>query len=150
MFLPFFIFIASFIGLADSVYLTIEHYRGVAAFCLVTAGCDKVLTSAYSEIVGIPLALLGVVFYSVALIAAAYFFYRAKNVRVLAAAFLLALGGFLFSVYSVYLQIAVIKAFCFYCLVSVSAATFIFVLWSLVLVKKIFYRENSVSPRDLV
>ncbi len=149
MFLSLLIFIAAFIGLADSAYLTVEHYRGAAALCLVTTGCDKVLTSAYAVIGGVPVAVLGVVFYSAVLIAA-FRFYRAKSVRVLAAGFLLGLGGFLFSAYSVYLQLAVIRAVCFYCLISAAAATLLLVLWSLILVKEIVFRKNSVLPRDLL
>ncbi|MEK7520658.1 MAG: vitamin K epoxide reductase family protein, partial [Patescibacteria group bacterium] len=83
--LPF-IFAAALAGLADSAYLAVEHYRGAAAFCLVTTGCDKVLTSAFAVIAGVPVAVLGVVFYAGVLIAACLF-YRAKSVRVLATAF---------------------------------------------------------------
>lgn len=58
------------IGLAVSIYLTILHYGGGQAACPETGvvNCEKVLTSQYSSIIGIPLAVLGVVFFAAELV----------------------------------------------------------------------------------
>ena len=54
---------SAFIGFLDSAYLTILHYQHVIPPCTVTNGCETVLTSSYSQIFGIPIALLGAGFY---------------------------------------------------------------------------------------
>ena len=46
-------------GLADALYLTIEHLAGRSVPCSVTGGCEEVLTSSYAVIAGIPLAAVG-------------------------------------------------------------------------------------------
>jgi len=54
------------IGLAVSVYLTIEHYdAGVSLSCPATAtiNCEKVTTSSYSALAGVPVAVLGLLFF---------------------------------------------------------------------------------------
>ncbi|MBI4119351.1 MAG: hypothetical protein HY456_00705, partial [Parcubacteria group bacterium] len=55
--------ILSFIGLADSAYLTANHYSYAATTCLIVSGCDKVLASSYATIGTIPVAILGIVYY---------------------------------------------------------------------------------------
>jgi uncharacterized membrane protein len=54
------------VGLIVSVYLTIVHYYPSVPLVCSTTGiinCNNVLTSQYSVILGIPLAVLGVVFF---------------------------------------------------------------------------------------
>jgi uncharacterized membrane protein len=53
-------------GLAASAYLTVEHYSSSPSYaCPATAtiNCIKVTTSSYSELLGIPVALLGLLFF---------------------------------------------------------------------------------------
>jgi len=52
-------------GLADATYLTVEHYRGAIPTCGLTGGCEAVLTSRWSAVGPVPIALLGSVFYAV-------------------------------------------------------------------------------------
>ena len=50
------------VGLGASVYLTVEHYSSSPSYaCPVSAtiDCIEVTTSSYSELLGIPVALLG-------------------------------------------------------------------------------------------
>src|ERR1035437_8681485 len=54
--------ILAFFGFLDSAYLTISHYRNAIPPCTIN-GCEKVLTSSFSMIGPIPMALLGVIFY---------------------------------------------------------------------------------------
>jgi len=52
------------IGILDSIYLTIEHYNTNLLYCPNIAGfvsCSTVLGSSYSVILGIPLAVLSLV-----------------------------------------------------------------------------------------
>ena len=58
------------IGLGLSAYLTYEHYTDNATLACSIGGavdCAKVTTSAWSTFMGVPVALLGLVFFAVAL-----------------------------------------------------------------------------------
>src|SRR5438128_11991346 len=53
----------SLIGLADSIYLTVEHLTGQSLRCTIIVGCSEVLSSKYAQIGSIPLAAIGAVAY---------------------------------------------------------------------------------------
>src|ERR1700730_13048704 len=53
----------SLVGLADSIYLTVQHLTGQSLRCTVIAGCSEVLSSPYSHFGRVPLAALGAVAY---------------------------------------------------------------------------------------
>jgi uncharacterized membrane protein len=59
------ILVVALIGFLDAVYLTANHYLGVVPPCFVVQGCEQVTTSSYSLILGIPVALLGSIYYLV-------------------------------------------------------------------------------------
>jgi len=46
----------SLLGLADALYLTIEHVTGQTVRCTILSGCSEVLSSPYAVVAGIPLA----------------------------------------------------------------------------------------------
>src|SRR3970040_2675908 len=58
-------------GLLISVYLTWARAAKVSVYCLVGSGCDIVQSSRYAAAFGIPVALLGVLFYGALLVLAA-------------------------------------------------------------------------------
>ncbi len=104
------------IGLADALYLTIEHLAGRMVPCSVTGGCEEVLTSPYAVVAGIPLASVGAAaYFSVfSLATLAIFGYRSAGIllRPLVAIMVLV------SLWLFYLQAVVIRAFCQFCLLS--------------------------------
>ena len=53
----------SLIGLADSIYLTVEHLTGQTLRCTIISGCSEVLSSLYSHVGNVPLAALGAIAY---------------------------------------------------------------------------------------
>ena len=57
------ILILAFAGFVDATYLTISHFRGTALACTISNGCETVTTSAYATLFGLPVALLGLLFY---------------------------------------------------------------------------------------
>lgn len=156
-----FLFVALFFaifGLVDATYLTYEHFTVQIPPCttnILFIDCGKVLTSKYSMIASIPVALLGAVYYFVlvwmllSLTVSKFRRFVGKFLVIQTAL------GFLMSLYFVYLQLLVIKAICFYCFVSALISTIIFfsVQYSLsenrkTLVKSIFQksRPNSQLP----
>jgi uncharacterized membrane protein len=104
------------VGLADSIYLTVEHLAGRSVPCTITGGCEQVLNSAYSTVGPVPLSALGAAAYFTAfsLATLAIFGYRkAGDLMLYLVAVMLAVSVYLF-----FLQAFVLKAFCQFCLLS--------------------------------
>lgn len=122
-----FSFIAvSFIGFIDSSYLTVSHYSGIGVNCTLTEGCGEVTTSEYSKVFGIPLALIGMLYYLTMLIGALLYF-DTKNEKIIEVLRIFVWGGLLGSIYFVYLQLVVIQAICEYCMLSAVTSTLLFI-----------------------
>lgn len=118
----------SFVGFADSAYLTADHYFALPLPCTILHGCDVVLHSAYSMVGPIPLAVFGVVFYLVVLFTALYLYTSdALSGRILLALYALAVSGFVMSVIFELIQALIIHALCQYCALQALCATAIFI-----------------------
>ncbi len=115
----------SLIGLADSIYLTVEHLSGRSVRCTLS-GCSEVLSSPYATVRGYPLAGLGALayfaFFSLATLAA--FGYKGMGKLLL----LLVSAMFLTTLWLFYLQAFVIRHFCQFCLLSAAVTTTLLVL----------------------
>lgn len=109
-------------GLAVAGYLTYVHYEDISPLC-TTGGCEKVQASSYSELAGVPVALLGVFGY---LAIAGSLWLRGDLGRAVTAA--LAIIGFGFSAYLTYLELFVIDAICQWCVVSAALMTALLVV----------------------
>jgi uncharacterized membrane protein len=120
---PYILIALAFMGIADTLYLSVITFQGIAPTCLLE-GCTTVLTSSYSKIFGVPLAYIGLVYYVYLLCLAALVAYDpyAKGLR--AGMLLYATIGALMSVAFLYIQGVIIGAFCQYCLIS-AALTFV-------------------------
>lgn len=53
----------SLVGLADAIYLTVEHRVGETAGCIVSRGCFEVRGSKYAAVGPVPLAAFGALAY---------------------------------------------------------------------------------------
>ncbi len=123
------------IGLSVSVYLAWMKLSNSEIFCAGIGDCDVVNSSPYAEIGGIPIALFGAAAYAVllGLIAVdAKPGFLGQNAGLMI--FGITLAGTLYSAYLTYIEIAVIKAICPYCVVSAVAMVALFGLavWRLV------------------
>ena len=119
--------LVSFVGFLDATYLTAQHYLGFELNCSVFNGCDIVTTSEYSVVAGVPVALLGALYYFVLFIGM-FVYFDLQDKRVLRILMLLTVFGFFTSLWFLYLQIFVIKALCLYCIVSATTSTALFIL----------------------
>lgn len=136
-----FILFFAFLGFTDSAYLLAKRLSGGPIPCaLGFTGCGTVDKSSYSAFLGIPLALYGTIFYLL-IGFLAVFYLDMKKVIALRMFTVLALLGFLSSVYFVYLQAFVIKAFCIFCLFSAAVSTILFIL-GIIVYKKLKVTEN--------
>lgn len=112
------------IGFLDSAYLTILHFQSVIPPCTVK-GCEKVLTSEFSTIFGIPLSLLGVAFY-ITIITLSLLNNFKINSTLQRFLKITSAVGFSISILLLIDQIFVIQAICQYCLISLATSTMIF------------------------
>lgn len=116
-------------GAGIAAYLTYVHYADVDAFCVAGGGgCEKVQTSEYAELAGIPVAVLGLIGYLSIL---ASLLVRGDNGRLAGA--VLALSGFGFSAYLTYRELFTIDAICQWCVASavVMALLAVLTVWRL-------------------
>jgi uncharacterized membrane protein len=110
------------LGLAISAYLTWVHYAGIEPVCTGVSDCERVQSSDYAELVGIPVALLGVVGYAALLLS------LRGPVELTA---LLAYLAVAFSAYLTWAELFRIDAICQWCVVSALASLAIAVLATL-------------------
>jgi uncharacterized membrane protein len=113
--------IVALLGLADGIYLTVEHVTGRTAQCIASSGCQEVLSSQYAAIGPIPLASVGALAYFTAFstaLLAAFGFAKCRSLFALLVVIMFAVTLWLF-----YLQAFVLHAFCDYCLFSAGVTT---------------------------
>ena len=117
------------IGALDSLYLAWSKLFNQPVFCGPYGGCETVNSSRYAEVGGIPIAILGLGAYLLILV-----FLLLENSDGMwreyspYLVFGISLGGFLYSIYLTYLELAVIHSICLYCVLSAIAITILFIL----------------------
>jgi len=118
--------LVSLVGLADAIYLTVQHVTGQSVRCTVISGCSEVLSSPYATVHGIPLALLGAIAYFTVFSLATLAAFRYPLVGKLLG--LLVGLMFLTTLVLTYLQAFVIHHFCQFCLLSAAVTIALTVL----------------------
>ena len=127
--LEFATLVVSILGLAVSIYLTIEHLSSSPNLLLcpenATFNCAKVTTSPESKVFGIfPVAELGLAFYVFMVAVNSPWGWRARQPVVHWARLVSVLIGMVFVLYLVYVELFLVKAICLYC-TAVHILTFI-------------------------
>jgi uncharacterized membrane protein len=125
--------VLAFLGILDSLYLTWVKLAGSEAYCAGIGDCDTVNSSPYSEIAGFPIALLGVgaymaIFLLLSLETQGGFWKENALIMV----FGLTLTGVLYSIYLTYVEVAILRAICPYCVIS---ALLLFILLGISIVR---------------
>ena len=121
------------IGLLVAAYMTIYAITSNDSMCIGSGDCKTVNNSRYSKIdiagLEIPVAVLGVMGYAsilaVLLLEPRIGFLEQNGTL---AFFGLSLMGFLFTLYLIYVEIALIRAYCPFCIASQVAMILIFIL----------------------
>lgn len=117
------------IGILVSIYMTIYKFTNNISMCLGSGDCSIVNASPYSSINGIPVALVGVGGYGAILLLLLFGnqhnFLRQNGTLFI---FGLSLTGFIFTLYLVYIEFAILKAVCPFCLTSQIVMTILFIL----------------------
>ena len=116
----------SLVGLADAIYLTVEHLTGASLRCTIISGCSEVLSSPYAHIGSVPLAAVGAAAYFLVFSLAVLAVFRYPLVQLLLSIVVVLM--FLTTLGLLYLQAFVIHHFCQYCLLSAAVTTGLFVI----------------------
>jgi uncharacterized membrane protein len=110
------------LGLAINIYLTYVHYAGIEPVCSSISNCERVQTSEYADLLGIPVAVLGIAGYGAILVS------LRMRVDVTAMLAYLALA---FSAYLTWAEVFKIEAICQWCVASAIITLVIAVLATL-------------------
>lgn len=121
------ILVLSFAGFLDAVYLTIHHYLNGSIPCILLKGCDIVTKSSYSVILGVPVALLGALYYLTVIVLAVIYLDREWKSSLPLIKLSVSIG-FIFSLWFLYVQAFILHSFCLYCIASAAITTTLFIL----------------------
>jgi len=132
------------IGIANGIYLSILKLSNNSQMCIKGLGdCWTVNTSRYSEIYGIPIAILGTLAFITLLVLALLDgrtpFWSNYGLYFI---FGVTLVGTLYSAYLTYLELDIIRAICPFCVLSAISMLSLFFLTVYRLVK----RQAEVNP----
>jgi uncharacterized membrane protein len=106
--------VLALLGVGIAAYLTYAHYEHVKLACSLGSQCETVQHSAYADLAGVPVAVLGLVGY--ALILGALLLPTSDMTRLAVVA--LTVVGLGFSAYLTYRELFTIHAICQWCVSS--------------------------------
>ena len=137
------IIVFTVIGLLVSIYMTIFKLTNNESMCIGNGGCSIVNASGYSSINGIPVAAVGIGGY-LAILVMLFLerkpgFFEENGSMIL---FGLTLMGFLFTLWLIFVEVALIKALCPFCLTSQISMTIIFILTVIRVIKQPQIQED--------
>jgi uncharacterized membrane protein len=105
-------------GLAVAGYLTVEHYTASTTLACPETGvvnCQKVTTSPQSAVAGVPVVLLGLIFFAVLLPACLPVAWRSTRRWLRLGRLGFTLSGVGFVVYLIYTELFTLGAICLWC-----------------------------------
>ena len=137
--LPIVAAVVALVGLADSIYLTVHHYTAAPVPCGVAFDCEMVLTSPYAEVAGFPLAAFGAAAYFLAFSLALLTAFGDRRMWKLFGVQVTLMA--VFSGWLIYVQAALIGAFCQFCLISAASTLTLFLLY----IVSIFVKTRSAG-----
>ena len=110
--LPIYVMLAlTVIGISDAMYVAYGSYRGTQLWCPILDGCNTVVNSPYSRVLGMPMSYFGFIYYL-------FMFGLAARLAYEPASKSLRFRGAVSSAYFIYLQLSLIQAICSYCIIS--------------------------------
>jgi uncharacterized membrane protein len=132
-------------GLAISLYLVTTHYGDRPIACAGVGDCAAVNSSAYADVGGVPVSLLGAGLYAGLDALALYWSRDPGDDRRMIAYWGLALSGAGYAAYLTYVELAILHAICVWCIGSATILTTSLVLATLA----VFANPESGGPEPL-
>jgi uncharacterized membrane protein len=123
------LYVFCLIGVLDTLYLIYHKLKGTDVACVFfpRKWCHKVQHSSYSKTFGIPNSVAG--FFMYVIILALVYLYSAGLVAFWPIQAIITFG-FLFSLYFMFVQAFVLRAFCTWCVVSfINFSVMFFAVW---------------------
>ena len=141
-----FLIAAALGGFALAFFIFISKRKAKPIACPMDGHCDIVVRSEFSKFFGIPVEILGMLYYAGAAAAYSIFYFYSGLAVPLAvfAMFGLASFSFLFSLYLTFIQAFNLKQWCVWCLASAGLSSFIFLA-------NVFYIKSgfAVIPAEI-
>ncbi len=147
-------FVLSLAGLGISIYLTIDHFAKIKLVCSDTGviNCQKVTTSGESYFLHIPVALLGLIFYSVMVVINSPWGWRARDRRIHLFRLVAICVGMGFALWLISAEALIIHNICLWC-TSVHVITFFLFILTVATVPRMLswgylYPDEDDSDED--
>jgi len=139
----------SIFGLGVATYLTITHFSPHTLVCADNGAinCLKVTTSPQSEILGIPVAMLGLAFFIPMILLCLPAAWRSTDRRIHLARLVLSITGVCMILYLLIAELFIIKAICLWCS-SVHIVTFILFVIIVTAVPIVLAPDYGLAPTD--
>jgi uncharacterized membrane protein len=115
--LPILLVCLNFIGFGIATYLTVSHWGGEPIACAGVGDCNFVNSSRYASVAGVPISLLGAVLYLV-MAALALLWVVLGDDRLPVLYWGTALAGTGYALYLTYVEVAILRAICPWCVAS--------------------------------
>ena len=117
--LPVYVTLAlTLVGILDAMYVAYGSYSGTQLWCPILDGCNTVVNSPYSRVLGMPMSYFGFIYYLFMFGLAARLAYEPASKSLRFRVVLYAALGAVSSAYFIYLQLGLIQAICSYCIIS--------------------------------
>jgi uncharacterized membrane protein len=135
------IVVLAIVGALDSAYLAWLKVTGSVATCSNIGDCEAVNSSRYAEVAGVPIAILGLLGY-LAILGLTFLEIREPSWKsgLRLAFFGFTLAGTLYSIYLTYVEVAILRAICPFCVVSAVVMLALFII--------AVYRLRAVMASD--
>jgi uncharacterized membrane protein len=110
--------VLALIGLGISTYLTIAHFVGTQILACTTnsaINCEYVTTSAQSHFLGIPVSVLGLAFYAVAVALFSPWAWWSRSRKLHLARIVAAVGAMCFALWLITAELVILHKICLWC-----------------------------------
>ncbi|HBV01256.1 MAG TPA: hypothetical protein DEF00_02565 [Candidatus Taylorbacteria bacterium] len=126
--LPVIVILCALCGFLLALFIHIKKKLSAPIVCPIGHSCDPVVHSDYSRFLGIPVEILGMVYYFLILLHYSLFsIFPAPGANELGFVFIgVSALAFLFSLYLTAVQAFILKEWCTWCLISAALCAFIF------------------------
>ena len=127
-FLNLFLIAAALGGFALAFFIFISKRKAKPIACPMDGHCDDVVRSEFSKFFGVPVEILGMLYYAAAAAAYSVFYFYSGLAVPLAVLGMFGLSSFsfLFSLYLTFIQAFNLRQWCVWCLASAGLSSFIF------------------------
>ncbi|OGI94968.1 hypothetical protein A3A03_02230 [Candidatus Nomurabacteria bacterium RIFCSPLOWO2_01_FULL_40_18] len=124
------IFVLGVCGFLVARYIYTHKKARKSLVCPIRFDCNTVINSDYSKFLGIPVELLGMIYYALVTIAYFVFIFGGEVVPgpIIGIFITVSLGAFIFSLYLIVVQIFILRKGCSWCIVSSVISVTIFIL----------------------